>query len=213
MNPALIAMLLLGYGIGLINASWLLHRLVSGNNLQQQGSGNLGARNLYDVSGKLWLAILAALFDVAKGAGAVLIAATLHPTWYAAAACAGVGVVVGHNYNFLLKWNGGRGLATAAGVIVVVCPPFLITWLLMYAVGYGAIRKNLHVACMTATIATAVMALSVPSPVLSAVTMLPSVVASQMRWTIVALAFPIFLRFIDPVRAFIMQETESDEQE
>lgn len=211
MNPVLGLMIALGYCIGLFNASWVLHRIVSGSRLEQQGSRNLGARNFYDVTGKRWLAMFAAMLDMAKGVGAVLLASSLFPTWYAAAACAGVGVVLGHNYNVLLRWNGGRGLATAAGALLVVCPPFILAWLTMYATVYFAIRKNIHVAAMGATIATAVLALSVPIPVLTTMTLLPTVVDSQMRWTIVALAFPIFLRFIEPVREFILTESDEDD--
>lgn len=207
MMIVLLFMLAMGYAIGLVNASWIIHRAIRSSDLGKHGSGNLGARNLYDVTGNAGLAVLAALFDIAKGAGAVLLAASIHPAWYAAMACAGVGVVLGHNYNVLLKWKGGRGLATAAGALFVISPPFVITWLVMYGIGYGIVRKNIHVASMVATIATAVLALSVPAPVITTVTFLPTLVDSQVRWTIVALAFPIFLRFIEPVREFIMRET------
>ncbi|MCO6467043.1 MAG: glycerol-3-phosphate acyltransferase [Bradyrhizobiaceae bacterium] len=210
MNLLLLALFALGYACGLLNGAWLLNRLARHADLRSAGSGNLGARNLYDVTGSAWLAILAAIIDAAKGALAVLLAMYFCPGWYAAAAFAAVGVVVGHNYNALLGWKGGRGLATALGAGLVISPPFVVTWLFMYGVGYAAIRRNIHIASMTATIATAFIALSVPSPVFTATTWFVVPDVWQMRWTIVAMLFPVFHRFIQPVREYILSAESSE---
>lgn len=210
MNVLLALPFLFGYGIGLLNASWLLYRITRANSLSEKGSGNLGARNLYDVTGSGGLAILAAVLDALKGAAAVFLASLLFQGWYAGIAAAAVGVVVGHNYNVLLGWKGGRGLATAVGAGLLISAPFVITWGIMYLVGYAAIRRNIFIASMAATLATGFIALSVPDPVFTRTTLFVGADVWQMRWTIVAMLFPIFLRFIAPVREYLLSVDNSE---
>lgn len=208
---ALTAMFIMGYCLGMFNAAWLVHRVRTGSNLASEGSGNLGARNLYDVSGNLWISVFAGVLDAAKGAIAVIAAQHIHPTWYQAWACAGIGSVVGHNYNVFLKGKGGRGLATALGVGLVSFPGFVVTWACMYLVGYYIIRRNLHVGAMTATIATVFIVLSLPEVAVLHVSTLNTADATAVRLFASALCIPIFLKHIQPIRDIIRRtSTEAD---
>jgi glycerol-3-phosphate acyltransferase PlsY len=206
--------LAVGYVFGLLNTAWLVHRFTSGLDLAAQGSGNLGARNLYDVTGKAWLAVFAGLVDAIKGVVAMLVARSLFPDLYAATVLAGLGAIVGHNYNVLLRGKGGRGLATALGVGLYAFPLLVVTWGLMYLVGFFAIRRDVHVGSMVAVIATFFLVLSFPDTVISVITTLPGGSAIEVKVFASAICVLLFLKHVEPIRAlFLAAREESDDDE
>jgi glycerol-3-phosphate acyltransferase PlsY len=109
----------LGYLIGSVPFAHLLSRR-RGIDLRRVGSGNVGASNVLRTSGVRW-AVLAMCLDSCKGAAAVLVAERLMPSPGAPVA-AGVASVIGHVYPLWLRFRGGKGVATAAGVFAVVTP-------------------------------------------------------------------------------------------
>jgi glycerol-3-phosphate acyltransferase PlsY len=108
-----------GYLVGSIPFAYLLSRR-HGIDLRRVGSGNIGASNVLRTSG-VAPAVAAMCLDAVKGAIAVLVAERLAmgPT---TAVAAGVASVVGHVYPVWLRFRGGKGVATAAGVFAVVAP-------------------------------------------------------------------------------------------
>ncbi|MGA2383355.1 MAG: glycerol-3-phosphate 1-O-acyltransferase PlsY [Gemmatimonadales bacterium] len=109
------------YLLGAIPTSYLVARAVRGVDLREFGSRNLGATNLYRLLG--WGgAVPVALFDVAKGAGPVLlwIAVGRGPAWWALAV--GCAAVLGHVFSPFVRFKGGKGVATAAGVFLACVP-------------------------------------------------------------------------------------------
>lgn len=200
----------LGYLLGAVPSAYLLRRFTSGGNITTEGSGNVGARNLYDVSGSLLLAAIAALLDAGKGMAAVYAGRWLGDDTLMVTALAAVGAVLGHTYNVFLGGNGGRGLATAAGISVVLNPLLLVTWALMYLVGYYVIRRNLHIGSMTAIIATAVLVMSFPEEALNMFMMVPVDGSANVRAVGVALCVPLFLRHVGPVRDIVREMIEED---
>ncbi len=127
--------LALSYLLGAIPMSWLVGRL-GGVDLRSQGSGNLGATNLYRVLG--WrFAIPAGLFDVGKGAlPTFVLPARVGPeAWLPLAV--GAAAIVGHVFSVFVRFRGGKGVATAAGVVLALAPiPLLAS-----AVVWGAVLK------------------------------------------------------------------------
>jgi glycerol-3-phosphate acyltransferase PlsY len=115
-----LAALSLGYAVGSIPFAYLVGRLLAGVDLRRAGSGNVGAANALRTGG-VAAAVLVVLLDAAKGAASVLCAARL---WglESMSALAGLAAVVGHIYPVWLKWRGGKGVATAAGVFGVLTP-------------------------------------------------------------------------------------------
>lgn len=107
------------YLLGSIPWSYLVAWAATGSDLRSQGTGNLGARNVFRVAGIAW-AILAYLGDAGKGALAVILAGRLGG--FPAQAIAVFCVVLGHNYSIWLKGQGGKGLATASGALAVLSP-------------------------------------------------------------------------------------------
>ena len=107
--------LLVGYGVGSIPLGYLLANQFKGIDLRRVGSGNVGAANVYRTAG-LALAVLVVLVDVMKGAGSVLLTARV-TNGSAAPIAAGVAAIIGHVYPVWLRFQGGKGVATAAGVL------------------------------------------------------------------------------------------------
>jgi len=119
------------YLLGSIPFGLLLTRLFGGVDVRQSGSGNIGATNVARVAGRL-PGILTLLLDAGKGAAAVWLAARLSnetATWMMIAALA---ALLGHCFPVWLKFRGGKGVATAAGAFLVLCPPALLGSLILF---------------------------------------------------------------------------------
>jgi acyl phosphate:glycerol-3-phosphate acyltransferase len=107
------------YFVGSIPFAHLLSRR-RGVDLRRVGSGNVGASNVLRTSG-VRAAVLAMVLDGVKGALAVLVAQRL-AGGAAIPVAAGLASVVGHVYPVWLRFRGGKGVATAAGVFAVLTP-------------------------------------------------------------------------------------------
>jgi glycerol-3-phosphate acyltransferase PlsY len=128
------------YLVGAIPTSYLAGRLLRGIDLREHGSRNLGATNLYRTLGWRY-AIPVGLFDIAKGAVPVLIFAPMVSSSQLFALACGVAAVVGHVFSVFVKFRGGKGVATAAGVMLGLTPAALgvslLVWVvLVYTTGY-----------------------------------------------------------------------------
>jgi glycerol-3-phosphate acyltransferase PlsY len=110
----------IGYLAGSIPFAFLAGRLIAGIDIRRSGSGNVGATNVLRTSG-VATAVCVMLLDMGKGAGAVFWVERLAGVG-AAPAAAGVAAVVGHIFPVWLRFRGGKGVATAAGVFSVLTP-------------------------------------------------------------------------------------------
>ena len=113
--------LLASYLLGAIPTSHLVSRLFAKIDLREHGSGNLGATNLYRVLGWKY-AIPVALFDIAKGAIPVLVFAPRVTDSQLFALACGVAAILGHVFSAFVGFKGGKGVATAAGVMLGLTP-------------------------------------------------------------------------------------------
>ncbi|WP_373489186.1 glycerol-3-phosphate acyltransferase, partial [Blastomonas sp.] len=105
---SLAALMAMGYLLGSIPFGLILTRLAGAGDLRSIGSGNIGATNVLR-TGRKGLAAATLLFDLGKGAAAVLIAEAIAP---GAGPFAGLGAFLGHLYPIWLRFNGGKGVAT-----------------------------------------------------------------------------------------------------
>ncbi len=136
------------YLIGSVPFAFLLTRR-RGIDLRDVGSGNVGAANVLRTSG-VRVAVLAMCLDGAKGALAVALAQRL-ATGYVTPVAAGVASIVGHVYPVWLRFHGGKGVATAAGVFSVLAPlavgiasgTFLVTVWATRFVSLGSVAATL----------------------------------------------------------------------
>ncbi|MBU3698910.1 MAG: glycerol-3-phosphate acyltransferase [Candidatus Kapabacteria bacterium] len=203
MNLGLLSIAAVAYVIGSIPTAWIVRRIMAGTDIRTEGTGNVGARNLYDVSQSKAAGIGVMLADMAKGAIVVLLAQHFHGTYFAATAWAAVGVVLGHNYSIFLKFDGGRGLATATGCLTAMSPLPLVFWILGYLTGNYAIRKQVHIASMSGILATAILVWSIPNSALRPTMFVPCDDVTEFRLAVTGVSFVLFLRHIGAVREAI----------
>jgi glycerol-3-phosphate acyltransferase PlsY len=125
---------ILAYLLGSLSFAILLSRLAGGPDPRASGSGNPGATNMLRVAGKK-LAVMTLLGDLFKGLLPILIAKlfglSLHQQ-----AWIGLAAVVGHLYPLYFRFRGGKGVATAAGMLLGLYPPAaslaLAAWALVF---------------------------------------------------------------------------------
>lgn len=115
MNVVLIV--IASYLIGSIPFSHIFPK-IKGKDVRQGGTKNVGATNALVVAGPL-MGGLALLGDIVKGYLPVALAIYYFPSpWVAVAA--GVAAIVGHDFSIFLKFKGGKGIATTAGVLFAI---------------------------------------------------------------------------------------------
>ncbi|MGQ0703803.1 MAG: glycerol-3-phosphate 1-O-acyltransferase PlsY [Gemmatimonadales bacterium] len=117
----LIPWLVASYLLGAIPTSYLVVRIVKGQDLRSLGSGNLGATNLYRVLGWRY-AVPVALFDLAKGLVPVAGFGARAAAGELVALGLGAAAVVGHVFSPFMRFRGGKGVATGAGVVLGLAP-------------------------------------------------------------------------------------------
>ncbi len=115
--------LIIAYLLGSIPSAYIITRLATGKDIRQLGGGNAGARNVFHEVG-LAAGIVVGIFDIAKGAAAVIIVYWLldAPPLFllVVGLAAGLAVVAGHIWSIFLKFSGGNGLATSLGVLSIL---------------------------------------------------------------------------------------------
>lgn len=159
MAAALITLVLLSYLLGSIPTGFLVAKAM-GVDIRSVGSGNIGATNVFRILGK-GAGIFVLTADAMKGALAVKLIATLvYRAWEdpvilgrstvfhlesfpdldhraLLAVIAGICAILGHNYTCWLKFKGGKGIATTAGVFAALAPAAfgiaLAAWLVAFA--------------------------------------------------------------------------------
>jgi glycerol-3-phosphate acyltransferase PlsY len=148
----LVPWILASYFLGAIPTSWLVVRLVKGQDLRTLGSGNLGATNLYRQLG--WaFAIPVALFDVAKGAIPVVVFGPRAGGGDVLPLLLGVAAVFGHVFSVFVRFKGGKGVATGAGVVLglapLAIPVSLAVWVVaVWLTGYVSLGSILAAAAL-----------------------------------------------------------------
>jgi glycerol-3-phosphate acyltransferase PlsY len=125
--------LIAAYLIGAIPTGLLLTRLTGNGDIRKAGSGNIGATNVYRTAGRK-LGVLTLIGDALKGLLPVLFAsAVLHfpPLQLGLVAIA---AFIGHCYPVYLGFKGGKGVATALGIYLVLSPLAVLGAFLVFAV-------------------------------------------------------------------------------
>jgi len=115
---------LIAYVIGNFSTSYILGKLIKRTDIRTKGSGNAGATNALRVFGKKF-AIITFIFDALKGVIAVIIGEMILGD--TGGLIAGLFAVIGHDFPIVLKFKGGKGIATTIGAATFIHPiPALI---------------------------------------------------------------------------------------
>lgn len=216
---------LIAYLLGSIPFGYLLVRAFRSEDIRKTGSGNIGATNVVR-SGATGLGAATFLLDVTKGVVAVAAARDLirasMPTWPPlaqlswqgspaarldmAAAIAAVAAVLGHIYPVWLRFKGGKGVATAFGVLLQLVPGGALIGLAVFALAV-AITRYVSLASILGSIAIPTAALLLnPSVVhrpsiLFAMLILPAIVIAKHHANIRRLSQGTEYRFGRPKAA------------
>lgn len=161
--PVVLAWLVGAYLLGSIPTSLLAARWAGGIDLRTFGSGNLGATNLYRALG-LKVAAPVGLFDLLKGTIPVILARRVFGAqlagspvdWWPLAV--GLAAVAGHVWSPFVRFRGGKGVATAAGVFTGLAP---LAVLVALGVWVAVVRLSGYVS-LGSMIAAGAFAASVP---------------------------------------------------
>jgi acyl phosphate:glycerol-3-phosphate acyltransferase len=183
--PYLLVALAFGYALGSIPFGLLLTRAAGLGDIRKVGSGNIGATNVLRTGNKK-LAAATLLLDAAKGLVAVLIAAQVAGP--DAAIAAALGAFLGHLFPVWLGFKGGKGMATALGVLwglswalgAIACLVWLLAalafrysslatllgialaavaaWLLASTLVFGLVLSNTHTAALVTLLALLIFA-------------------------------------------------------
>jgi len=125
-------LLITAYLIGAIPTGVLLTRLVGAGDVRKSGSGNIGATNVYRVAGR-GVGIATLIGDILKGVTPVVVALQLHGSAPQVATTACV-AFLGHCYPVYLGFRGGKGVATALGIFLVLSPKAVLLASLLFVV-------------------------------------------------------------------------------
>ena len=146
MVPSFYLCLVIGsYLIGSIPTGFVVARL-RGVDIRKAGSGNIGATNVFRIVGKP-AGVFVLLADASKGYIACTLLVRACAAWFgqphpaqaleSASLLSGVAAILGHNYTCWLRFRGGKGIATSAGVLLAVTPICFATafglWLIVFA--------------------------------------------------------------------------------
>jgi acyl phosphate:glycerol-3-phosphate acyltransferase len=144
------------YLIGSFPTAYIIGR-INNINIFEMGSGNMGANNVTRSLGLKW-GILVWAIDSLKGILGVVVGRILMPSdWISASVIGAIAVVVGHNWSFLAtlitgKLRGGKGAATAAGTILMMCPPQLIAGTLAVWAGIVLVTRYVSLGVLIASL-------------------------------------------------------------
>lgn len=159
---ALIISMLTGYLTGSIPTGFIFAKLVGKSDIRKLGSGNVGATNVYRTTGKT-LGVLTLLIDIMKGIIVVAVFTPYFHKWgiplnlHHHQILMGLAVISGHNWTVFLKFKGGKGIATSAGVLLVLCPGIMGLVLLVWIVTF-ALTKVISLASIAASISFPIIA-------------------------------------------------------
>ena len=153
----------LAYLLGSVLGSLIVGRLRGGVDIRKLGSGNAGGTNALRTQGKIF-AFWVMLIDIGKGALPVMVFPTLAipgvdidplVSREAIAYAAGFGAILGHVYPLWYDFKGGKGGATAAGVLFVVAPSLALP-IILFWVGVIVLTGYVGLATMGAAVGVAV---------------------------------------------------------
>ncbi len=184
--------------LGSIPTAYLLVRRHSGKDLRNEGSGNIGTLNAFEVSRSKSVGIIVLLVDVLKGFGVTYLAGSISSESFIASSIAMLAVVVGHNYSPWIGWKGGRGLAAAAGASIAYNPLLLALWVVYWLLLFAKTR-DVHIGNIGASILTP-LTLLFTLDLFSSTSMFPVPEPLWMASVLWALFVLILLKHVGPMR-------------
>lgn len=190
-----------GYLIGSFPTAYIFVKKKAMLDIRTAGSGNIGARNALDVTGSKLVGVLVLLIDLCKGGCAVAVAAICFGNEFWTMGIAGVGAVLGHNFSPWMKFKGGRGLATSAGVMIILGWMFIVLWLAIYFISQIVV-KHVHIASIIASLVSPFLILLIPESYAGSILVVPGRIVDVFTLSAMFSAI-ILIRHIGPMKTII----------
>ncbi len=146
----MILIVIAAYLIGSVPSAFILVRVLAGKNITEVGSGNVGAMNSYESTGKKYIGVLVFIADFLKGLLPMLLLSFLN-AGEIEMALAAIALIFGHNYSAFLKLKGGKGLATAVGIFAFFNLLPIVLWVAIWLLSYKLIFRDINKANIIAT--------------------------------------------------------------
>jgi len=194
----------IGYILGSIPTAYLLLKKKQNEDITTKGTGNVGAHNIYEVTNSKKLGVIVMLIDIVKGSLSALIPLFIFGDIFIFSAIASIFAIFAHCFNPTIKFKGGRGLATTAGVSIIIFPYLLVVWVILWVLFY-IIKKDILFGNIAATIMTGIVFFSTtdiaikyanPSPVSN----------SSLVLFVISLLLIIFIKHIEPLNELIVDK-------
>lgn len=161
----IIIQIILAYLLGSIPSGVWLGKALYGKDIRDYGSGNTGATNTFRIIG-VKAGTIALILDVLKGVIATLIpiymGTDIHPIFI------GIFAILGHVFSLYINFQGGKAVATSAGVLLAIHPIYLLVFVLLFLIVLY-LTSMVSVASISASIAAAVFSIFINDPIFAAV--------------------------------------------
>lgn len=190
---------ILSYLIGAIPFAYILIKLYAKQDIRSIGSGNVGAMNSYETTGKKWIGIIVFILDMLKGLIAVILTYFITNNNSQLILVSIIFSVLGHNYSIFLKFKGGRGLSTAVGVASLTFPLALSIWGIFWIIVKFPLKKDLFIANSIASIASPLIFYFLPDTIIAATSILDIPNLIYLKFTLILLCLIILLAHLKPL--------------
>jgi glycerol-3-phosphate acyltransferase PlsY len=150
---------IIGYVLGSIPTAYLLFKKKHNEDITTKGTGNVGAHNIYEVTNSKMLGVIVMVIDIAKGVLSALIPIFIFGDIFIFPAIASIFAIFAHCFNPTIGFKGGRGLATTAGVSIIMFPYLLVVWIVLWFLFY-ILKKDILFGNVAAIIMTAIIFLN-----------------------------------------------------
>ncbi|HET7153279.1 MAG TPA: glycerol-3-phosphate acyltransferase [Candidatus Kapabacteria bacterium] len=183
---------IISYLLGSIPTAYLILKYKHGIDVRRTGSGNVGARNSYEVTGNIRIGIFVGVIDGLKGLAVFLIAQFLLGGSFMIIAVAITFVLIGHNFSVWIGFRGGRGLATAAGALLLSYPAVLLVWVIIWII-VSKIKDDVIIGNMITSASVEILLFVIPFEWWVAVSMVHAEEAAGFRIFVTVLLALIFV--------------------
>lgn len=197
--------IVVAYLLGSIPSAYLIVKLWTGKNIYKEGTGNAGAMNSFDITGKKAVGVAVFFIDFLKGAAAVGFAKGIGAE-YIAVALSAVWALLGHNYSIFKGFKGGRGLATTTGALLMLNPLGVIFWALMWVTGRAIITKNVHINNTIALFGAPILLFSTPKLLIEMLNFYQFDSVTDYKVLVSVMAFIILLKHLKPLKEYFQDK-------
>lgn len=157
--------IIIAYLLGSIPTGYIFGKLLKGVDIRHHGSGNVGATNVFRVIGK-GPGIVVLFLDGFKGYLAVKVIPVLLPVSRGADGQVpvefliflGAAAVAGHIWTVFLRFKGGKGVATTAGIMIALAPGIFMSGLVVWAIVFF-LSKYVSLASICAAVALPILSI------------------------------------------------------